>query len=475
MMTPHNVAMYLRKSRADEEKETIGKYETLKHHEQILTEYADKHGLHIVKTYRELASGDSIASRPEMLQLLSDVDAGLYDGVLVTELSRLARGNTADQSIVSDTFSRTKTLIITPSKTYDPTNDADDTYIDFELFMARQEYKYIKKRMLAGRVRSALDGNWIRSIPIFGYEIKDLRLVPSENAEIAKKVLEDFANGRKGKRELVEYLQAFEGAPRYYESITYWLKNPAHYGYIDVKTPDGIRRVKAKWDGLIDEETHLKIVERMATKSARRKKHTRLRNPYSGILCCAKCGRMMDMVQKQTAHGMVLRLRHRNICQIQHDIQCEGVSSIRLPEMNKLIADALEENLPYIEEHITDEPQKIDVEPLKKKLKSLESRKRLLYDLLEDGTYTPEEFRDRRAKLDEDMKAITNQIDTATQIPQRPPIDFVVSTKDAINSLRDPNANAQAINDFLKAIIERIDYDRKSQADEPIIVITPRQ
>ncbi|MBQ7411258.1 MAG: hypothetical protein IJW20_07755 [Clostridia bacterium] len=41
--------------------------------------------------------GDSIAARPVMQELLQDVDSGLWTGVLVVEVERLARGNTLDQ------------------------------------------------------------------------------------------------------------------------------------------------------------------------------------------------------------------------------------------------------------------------------------------------------------------------------------------------------------------------------------------
>lgn len=144
-------AAYLRKSRADAELEAKGQFETLAHHTQILKALAEREGIHIATWYREIVSGDTIQDRPQMQALLSDVRAGLYDGVLVTEVSRLARGRTADQATVSDAFQMHGTLIITPAKVYNPADDADETFIDFELFMARQEFKYIKKRLKAGK------------------------------------------------------------------------------------------------------------------------------------------------------------------------------------------------------------------------------------------------------------------------------------------------------------------------------------
>lgn len=56
-------------------------------------------------------------------------------GVLVVEVERLARGDTSDQGRVAKTFKFSDTLIITPSKTYDPNNEYDEEYFEFGLFM----------------------------------------------------------------------------------------------------------------------------------------------------------------------------------------------------------------------------------------------------------------------------------------------------------------------------------------------------
>ena len=97
-------AIYLRKSRADIEAEAKGEGETLARHEHILLELANKKELSIGKIYREIVSGETIESRPEMKKLLSDVRQGKWKGVLVVEVERLARGETIDQGIVAKAF-----------------------------------------------------------------------------------------------------------------------------------------------------------------------------------------------------------------------------------------------------------------------------------------------------------------------------------------------------------------------------------
>lgn len=161
--------IYLRKSRVDAEAEAHGSGDTLARHEKELLQTAEKLGRTITHIYREVVSGETISARPEMQQLLRDVEQGLWDAVHVMEVERLARGDTLDQGIVSQTFLYSKTLIITPKKTYDPSNEFDEEYFEFGLFMSRREYKTINRRQQAGRLASLREGKWVANKAPYGY------------------------------------------------------------------------------------------------------------------------------------------------------------------------------------------------------------------------------------------------------------------------------------------------------------------
>ena len=138
--------LYLRKSRTDLDAEANGETETLARHEKILLDLAKRMHLDVTEIYREVVSGETISSRPVVQRVLNEVENGLWDGVLVVEVERLARGDTIDQGIVSRAFKFSNTKIITPLKTYDPNNEYDEEYFEFGLFMSRREYKTIRKR-----------------------------------------------------------------------------------------------------------------------------------------------------------------------------------------------------------------------------------------------------------------------------------------------------------------------------------------
>lgn len=136
-------AIYLRKSRADAETEARGEGETLARHEKMLLDLAEKMGIKIDKIYREIVSGETIEARPEIQKLLSDVKKGMWKGVLVVEVERLARGETMDQGIVAKAFKISDTKIITPMKTYDPNDEFDEEYFEFGLLCLEENIRLL--------------------------------------------------------------------------------------------------------------------------------------------------------------------------------------------------------------------------------------------------------------------------------------------------------------------------------------------
>lgn len=117
-----NYCMYLRKFCADAEAELRGEGETLVRHEKLLLEVVKRGNYHVIKIYKELVSGETIAARPQMQKLLQEVESGFWNGVLVVEVERFARSDTIDQGIMAQAFKYSDTKIITPMKVYDPNN-----------------------------------------------------------------------------------------------------------------------------------------------------------------------------------------------------------------------------------------------------------------------------------------------------------------------------------------------------------------
>ena len=161
--------LYLRKSRSDTEAEARGEGETLARHKAALDELALRQNLSVAETYREVVSGEKIADRPVIQHLLSEVEQGLWAGVIVMEVERLARGDTSDQGTVAKAFKYSSTKIVTPMKIYDPNDEFDEEFFEFSLFMSRREYKIINRRLQQGRLASVKEGKFVSHRPPYGY------------------------------------------------------------------------------------------------------------------------------------------------------------------------------------------------------------------------------------------------------------------------------------------------------------------
>lgn len=471
--------MYLRKSRADAEAEARGEGETLARHEHTLQELAKRRHLPIVKVYREIVSGDSIAARPQMQQLLQDLENNLYDGVLVMEVERLARGNTIDQGIVAQAFKESDTKIITPVKTYDPNNEFDEEYFEFSLFMSRREYKTIKRRMQAGRVASIKEGNYIGTNPPYGYrkispapKVRTLEIV-EEEAAVVRMIFELYLKDGIGAKAIATRLNALQIPPQKSEkweavSIRKILRNPVYAGKIQWHTKrEGGILADGHHAGIISYDTFCMAQQQLKEKSIPQVQvGTELKNYYHGILFCANCGHQMQRRPAKNRNGYMLCLRHecrgKVSCAPMETVDDAVLSAIRLriKEM-QLLANQAERNCKTNGNQQYQEKKK-QIESGQSKLKKQKDK---LYTLLETDVYTTEVFIERLKIVEEQEKALKEELETICREEEKE--KFIRTPDVSIAFLLDvlekfPAATPSEKNELLKGIIKRIEY-RKTE------------
>lgn len=334
---------YLRKSRFDRDYAELSIEETLKRHETILDKLAGDLGYHIAKTYYEVVSGESIAARPEIQKMLEEVSLGIYAGVLVVDVERLARGNGSDQAYISQVFQFSGTKIITPLKVYDPSNEFDEEYFEFGLFMSRREYKTINRRLVRGRDSSAAEGKYINSIAPYGYRrVKlpsekgySLELHPEES-EVIKKIFSLFLN-HAGTKIIANYLNDHDVPTRHgglwsYSTITNIITNPVYMGKIrrgwskQVKAIENgqvkkhIKRKKNLEDYQVFDGLHPALITEAEFNRAQEIRLERqpsvkvknqfvLQNAFAGLLYCSVCGKRIGRTTTSQSRGSTPRLR----------------------------------------------------------------------------------------------------------------------------------------------------------------------
>lgn len=485
-------AIYLRKSRKDRELEQLGEAETLARHEKTLLELAQNKNLAISDIYREVVSGETIEARPEMQKLLKAVEAGVYKGVLVMEVERLARGNTKDQGIVAEAFQFSNTLIITPSKTYDPSNEFDEEYFEFGLFMSRREYKTINRRIQRGRIASVQEGKYIAGTPPLGYDkvkikgAKGYTLEPNKDAETVKLIYSLYTDTKNpiGMQLISKRLDALGIKP---QKSANWsratikdiLTNPTYTGKIRWqwrkvnKTIENGKiiehRPKRKPDEyMLIDGLHPAIISEEIFKRAQlilKNKYippvagsNDLKNPLTGLLVCEKCGSKMTRVLSHTGDFVKCS-----------NIQCRNISS-KMELVEKAVVEAIEEwfadyKLNFKEKYSKqDYPNYINIiKNYKDKIELLNKQLNNTYDFLEQGIYTIDTFKQRNTLIQNDINETTKSLKRAqaeynSKLSEDAIMNnFIPNTESLLNAYYQLT-DAKSKNDILHQILEKVTY-----------------
>lgn len=495
-----NVCIYLRKSRADREAEARGEGETLARHERILLDLAKRRDFNVGAIYREIVSGETISARPVMQQVLREVEAGMWDGVLVVEVERLARGDTIDQGVVARAFQYSDTLIITPVKDYNPNNEFDEEYFEFGLFMSRREYKAIKRRLNAGRISSVKEGKYCGNKPPYGYKrIKlehdkgyTLEIVP-EQAEVVRLIFNWYVHGIDGTRlgvaKIVRKLNEM-GIPSQKRqdwvtaSVRDILANPTYYGKIRWNRRKTVRHIEngsvilsrphsseyILSDGLhppIISEELFTAAEKLRLRNPPHPSSREIRNPLSGLIYCKKCGRAM--VRRPYAKSSQ---EDTLLCPYT---SCDTVSS-KLSLVERSVIDGLAQLVHNykLDNALQDQggieaiqAKEVLLQEQQTALQRLQEQKTKQFDLLEQGIYTTELFLER-------SNAIAAQIDSCSasiaQIQKdlehdRKLLDqrsnFIPKCENLLSNYWDWDVTTR--NNVLKELIERVEYSKDTK------------
>lgn len=176
------IAAYCRVSTDREEQK-----DSLAHQKEFFLEYAKKNGYELFRLYAdEGISGTSLKKRIEFQRLMQDAQMGLFEMVVVKDISRVAR-NTVDflQSIRVLKSSGINVVFITANMT-----SLGDSEFILTIFgaMAQEESGNLSKRVKWGKKINAKKGR----VPqrIFGYDRMDnftLQINPME-AEVVRKI-----------------------------------------------------------------------------------------------------------------------------------------------------------------------------------------------------------------------------------------------------------------------------------------------
>lgn len=505
------IAAYLRKSQADDPNEPVEV--TLAKHKERILESAKRYGINEnqIVFFEEVVSGDTIAERPQIRKLLSQVDEGLFRGVLVVAVDRFSRGDSIDQGIINNSFYYSNTLIITPDKIYDiANNEMDREQLEFGLFISKREYNIIKKRMYQGRVDNVKKGYFVGSSPPFGYdkvlsgEKRGFILVPNENAKTVKKIF-DMAINNYGAVKIAKYLNSMGIAPRRSKKwsasmVRSLLTRPVYYGIIQwgentfiKKMENGkiVKKAVRKKDYLEVPGKHEPLITKEIFDEARRimNNHSpskvisskKLQNPLAGLIVCGYCLEHDNIVKfMKRKPGSDKKIINNKIRYSQkemimcNNIDCQNVSAELSIVENKIIEslkEILKANITYLNNY--EKEYKFEKETNNNSLLHIEkeiikNRKQLKkaqeYYELED--YTREEFLHRKNELNKQYEKLIQEKENYEKEINNDKITIIKKQIPKLEKCINNYYSLETVeekNNLLKSIIKRIVYTKKEK------------
>ena len=480
--------MYLRKSRQDDPNESIE--EVLAKHERQLQEYAERElggRIRPENTYREIGSGESIAERSEIQKVLARLEDPAVIGCLCMEPSRLSRGDLSDCARIIDSFRFSHSLVATPMMVYNMENKMERKFFQDELLRGNDYLEYTKSILLRGRINSIKgNGAYIPTYPPYGFKKIKIGKIPTleiieDEAEVVRLVFDLYTKDGLKPYDIACRLNKMgvkppRGDKWVKDTIRHMIRNPHYAGYVifnKIKTTpilengrvitkkitqpeEDIILAEGKHPGIITRDTW-EAAKRLVARNPRVNHEKELKNPFSGIAVCQKCGRAMRLHPYKLAEDR-LECKERPKC----------FKSVKFNAFYDAVLFALENSeLPALELKLKNgdgnahEIQRKLLAKLEKQMEDYRAQEERQFELLETNpNYSQEVFNRRNAALREKMEECKSAIYKAkSSLPES--VDYaerVEKMKTAIEVLKDNNATAAEKNKVLKAIVERIEY-----------------
>lgn len=474
------VAVYVRKSRPEEDEETLNRQQT------VLTDLCESNGWEY-EVFREVGSSQDL-DRPELQKLLRNVKLFYYDGIVVADLDRLSR-NVIHFGQIKQFLTNTGTVAITPSKIYNFAKQEDDLFSDLQSVLAKNEYQTIRKRLVRGTIQSAKSGNWLgKKAPVgYKYNRETKRLEVSEDAPVIRRLFDLYLEGVGTKAIAIRFTQEGvmttvgikwtpAGVSRILNNIVY--AGHSLYGKTTQKRVDGKRETKktAPEEQILVENTHESIVSQEEWERVQQLKKERNSRPialklgkhaFSGLIRCGICGAVHSF---QSSRGGKKRI---NSCQTRNyndDLTsyslCPNKGSNMEP-FEELFYNQFSAYVDQLEEYVnlikgnepSDNKKSSEVDNKKKQIAKLEQAVQRVQDGFTFGIFDAEEAQRDIKKLKRQIALLEEQI-ASIEDEEEDDMGYVEQTLERMKSFMTGRytMDEREKNEILREFVDHIVY-----------------
>ena len=505
-----HVALYIRLSVEDNKKRGC----SVENQKLVLNDFlADKPDFVVYDTYIDNGATGTNFHRPGFQQMLSDIEAGHIDCVIVKDLSRLGRNSIDTGYYIEQYFHTHNVRFIAVTDQFD-TADPGSLHSGIMLplkNMINEAYALDIGRKIKAQARQAMkDGDYIGARAPYGYR-KDpdnchKLLIDEDTAPVVRQIFE-WAHGHVALNRIVRNLNEMGiTAPSHYKKSTGEITSPGLIGSgkwqtrtvmkileSEVYTGDLVQgktkivdhqQVKAGEDNLIiARRTHEPIIsyelftavqeyrKQICEESRAVPKRPYTPNIFKGKVFCADCGRSLHRQRAERKKGPDVYWFH---CLTNSRVAKDSCKGVMMQEteliatvtaiLEKELSVALGMSLPLFQ---LEAKQKKDKDRLKTQMSArrqeTEKKRRLIRGLYENfvqGILTNEEYFELKADYEESIRTLSGEIEALEKdmdaLDSRL-VCYRAMEKDAKSLTQDHALTAELID----RLIERIEIDHE--------------
>ena len=307
----------------------------------LLEQYCKDHKITDYKFYCDDGCSGTNFDRPSFKKMLSDIDEGKINLVIVKDLSRFGR-NYVEAGMYVQRFTDSNIRFIAADDNYDSLVNSDDLLFPIKNVVNEMYARDVSKKTKAAKKAKARDGQFIGSKAPFGYKIdpndRHHLIVDEPAAQVVKRIFRLASEGvgynkmAKIFREekVLTHIAYFNlNNPDYFKS-DYWrkefdwhvtsiraiLNNEVYLGKLvygkqrnkSMKSKEKVRNPKEDW--IVVENCHEPIITQELWDTVHKILNAKHRpakagevQMFAGLLYCSDCGHCLTYSQKQRKDG----------------------------------------------------------------------------------------------------------------------------------------------------------------------------
>ena len=180
-----------------EDNEDNGGARSIENQIELLTQYATKNDLAVVKTYTDIGKTGTNMNRPGLIELFEDMEKGLFNAIIVKDLSRFSRNYIEAGTYLDEIFPNHNIRFISVLDNYDSAISKEDESIVLKNFLNAMYSKDIKKKIHKSLKRRVNTSDLIGVIKYgFKRDSNGALIVDCYAAEIIKRIYQEAIEGK---------------------------------------------------------------------------------------------------------------------------------------------------------------------------------------------------------------------------------------------------------------------------------------